>query len=118
MMAAVGMNEPRYKTDLHVLAAWLRNRGLRVELDAHVLLKKHGNSEELRELTGPHQLHIDGPAGRISVCRGGITFGDFEIYSLKGELFEDVHRFKNVKAAGEAIHELLTTGKCEELTDA
>ncbi len=35
------------------------------------------------------------------------SFGNYEIYSLKGDLFEDIERYPNVKTAGERIHELL-----------
>lgn len=112
------MTGKKPKTDLHVLAAWLRNRKLEVDLhghpaavELHEIQKRH---PELRGI-GPaavstHQIHVTGPRGKISVVRGGCSLGNYEIYCLEGDLFDDVDRFKSVKEAGEAIHGFLAAG--------
>lgn len=102
-------------TDLHVLAAWLRNRGLDVELRQHPLAKtaEQFNLKVLSTMS-PHQLHVGGPHGKISVIRGGASFGDYEIFSLEGELFEGIRRYRKVEHAGKTIHLLLTHGLFDE----
>lgn len=102
-------------TDLHVLAAWLRNRDLDVELREHPMTAniKHLDLKILATLS-PHQLHVCGPHGKISVIRGGASFGDYEIYSLEGELFDEIRRYRKVEHAGKTIHSLLTTGMFDE----
>lgn len=102
-------------TDLHVLAAWLRNRGLKVELHEHPLAKavKKLDSEIMANLS-PDQLHVTGPQGKISVIRGGASFGDYEIYSLEGDLFGGIRRYRKVEHAGKSIHSLLTTEMFDE----
>lgn len=111
-------------TDLHVLAAWLRNRKLDVDLHKHHMMdeweelqKKHPKlAAEMHFLPvmSPHQLHVRGPHGVISVIRGGVSSGDYEIYSLKGELFEGIRKYREVEHAGKTIHALLTTGMFDE----
>lgn len=102
-------------TDLHVLTAWLRNRDLDVELREHPMMKgiKHLDLKILPSLS-PHQLHVCGPHGKISVIRGGASFGDYEIFSIEGELFESIRRYREVEHAGKTIHSLLTTGMFDE----
>ena len=109
-------------TDLNVLAAWLRNRKLEVDLHEHRMvadlrkLKKLCPDKEfpVMESMSPCQLHVTGPFGKISVIRGGASFGDFEIYCLEGDLFEGIRRYRDVKHAGKTIYELLTTGMFDE----
>ena len=110
-------------TDLHVLAAWLRNRDLEVELLEHRMVKDLRRLKELcpdhefpgmSSLMSPNQLHVTGAFGRISVIRGGLSFGDFEIYSLEGDLFEGIRRYRDVEHAGKTIFCLLTTGMFDE----
>ncbi len=110
-------------TDLHVLAAWLRNRDLEVDLHKHPLAVNLRKIQKLylnREFPGmesimsPHQLYITGPFGKISAIRGGASFGDFEIYCLEGDLFEGIRRYRDVEHAGKTIHGLLTTGMFDE----
>lgn len=110
-------------TDLHVLAAWLRNRDLEVDLHEHRMvadLRKlkglHPNREfpGMRSIMSPHQLHVTGAFGKISVVRGGLSFGDFEIYSLEGDLFGGIRRYRDVEYAGKTIYELLTSGMFDE----
>ena len=102
-------------TDLHILAAWLRNRDLDVELRDHPLVKEaKGLSLKILATMSLHQLHVCGPHGKISVIRGGASFGDYEIFSLEGELFDGIRRYREVDHAGKTIHLLLTTGMFEE----
>jgi len=35
------------------------------------------------------------------------SFGDYEIYSLKGKLFDDIERFQDVESISERIKQLL-----------
>jgi hypothetical protein len=111
-------------TDLHILAEWLRNRKLDVEFLKHPMMKEweklekeHPDiAEKLHSLPimSPNQLHVRGPHGVISVIRGGVSMGDYEIYSLEGELFDGIRRYRKVEHAGKSIHSLLTTGMFEE----
>ncbi|KKK88795.1 hypothetical protein LCGC14_2739580, partial [marine sediment metagenome] len=106
-----------------VLAAWLRNRKLKVDLHEHrmaadlcKLKKLHPNREfpGMESIMSPHQLHVTGTFGEISVVRGGLSFGDFEIYSLDGDLFAGIRRYRDVEHAGKTIYALLTTGMFDE----
>lgn len=109
-------------TDLHVLAAWLRNRKLEVDLHEHHLLADWRKLRKLcpdqkfpiLESLCPHQLYVTGALGKISIIRGGASFGDFEIYSLEGDLFEGIRRYRDVEHAGKTIYKLLTTGMFDE----
>lgn len=106
-------------TDLHVLAAWLRNRNLEVDLHEHRLAAEMRKLHELHPQYkfhdfSPHQLHVTESFGKISVIRGGISFGDFEIYCLEGDLFEGIRRYRDIQHAGKSIHSLLTTGMFDE----
>lgn len=111
-------------TDLHVLAAWLRNRKLEVDFRKHHMMeewerlqKTHPKiAENLRLLPAmsPNQLHVRGPHGFISVIRGGASFGDYEIYSLEGDLFGGIRRYRDVEHAGRSIYSLLATGMFDE----
>jgi len=98
-------------TDLYILKAWLENRKLDVELREHPamreLIELPQLSTILGSLCGPHQLIVTSEKGQISVIRGQVSFGFYEIYSLNGDLFEDIERFNDVKSAGERICELL-----------
>ncbi len=105
-------------TDLHVLAAWLLNRKLEVDRHEHPMVAEVRKIQKLNpdckllglESMSPHRLHVTGSFGGISVIRGGASFGNFEIYCLAGDLFEEIRRYRDVKHAGESIHSLLTTG--------
>lgn len=109
-------------TDLHILAAWLRNRDLEVDLHEHRMaaelrkLKKLYPAQKFSglESLSPHQLYVTESFGKISVIRGGASFGDFEIYSLEGDLFGGIRRYRDVEHAGKTIHALLTTGMFDE----
>jgi len=102
-------------TDLHILAAWLRNRDLEVELRDHPLAEQAKLLDvKLLATMSPHQLHVYGPYGKISVIRGGASFGDYEILSLEGELFDGIRRYRKVEHAGKTIHMLLNTGMFDE----
>ena len=104
-------------TDLHVLLAWLRNRGLDVELREHPAFSDPA-VRALKSLIlnsmSPHQLIVRGLFGIISVIRGSISFGDYEIYSMEGELFGGVRRYRHVEHAGKTIYGLLATGMFDE----
>lgn len=109
-------------TDLHVLAAWLSNRKLEVDLHEHPMAAELREVQKLHpehkfhsfDLMSPHQLHVTGTFGKISVIRGGASFGDFEIYSLEGDLFGGIRRYRDVEHAGKTIHKLLATGMFDE----
>lgn len=108
-------------TDLHILAAWLRNRNLEVDLCEHRSAVKLRKLKKLcpdqnfpESIVSPHQLHVKGAHGRISVIRGGCSFGDYEIYCLEGDLFKSIRRYRDVEHAGKTIHSLLTTGMFDE----
>lgn len=109
-------------TDLHVLAAWLRNHELEVDLHEHPMTAEFRKIQELYpdhkfrsfDLMFPHQLYVTETFGKISVIRGGASFGDFEIYCLEGDLFEGIRRYRDVEHAGKTIYGLLTTGMFDE----
>ncbi len=113
-------------TDLHILAEWLRNRKLEVDLHDHPMAQNLRKLKQLcpnqkfpyMESLSPHQLHIKGPFGCISVIRGGASFGDFEVYCIEGDLFEGVRRYRNVEHAGKTIYGLLTTEMFDESVPA
>lgn len=102
------MDPMHYPTDLHVLKAWLVNRCIDVELKEHKLYTLSLEfSPVFARLVGTDHLIASSDQGKISVIRGMASFGDYEIYSLEGGLFEDIERYPNVKTAGERIHQLL-----------
>ena len=110
-------------TDLHVLAAWLRNRGVEVSLFEHPgMVGIRRVLAALPQLAGlgfgdnasEWQIHATGPKGKLSVIRGGTSLGDYEIYALGGDLFDDIRRYDNVKDAGAAIAGVLATGTLVE----
>ena len=100
-------NEQR--DDLYILRAWLENRHLTVGMEEHQLysMGKQLDFPILSNICGTNHLTVTGPRGKISVIRGPASFGQFEIYSLEGNLFEDIERYPDVKSAGERIYALL-----------
>ncbi len=106
----MNMDMENAETDLHALKAWLINRGLTVEMRDHPCYTKAIESGfvSLTNLCGTDQLLVSDKNGKISVIRGGCSFGNCEIFSIEGGLFEDIERYSNVKEAGERIYELLT----------
>ena len=105
-------------TNLHVLKAWLHDRGLTVEVRPHHIAKgvelDPALAKTVINLCGPDHLIVVGNLGKISVIRGEASFGHFEIYCLEGDLFGGIRRYRTVESAGKTIYSLLTTGLFDE----
>lgn len=102
-------NHENVKIDLYILKAWLEAKDVNVKMQDHPLYStaiEHG-LVGMTQLAGPNQLIVSSEKGKISIIRGECSFGDYEIYSLEGKLFEDIERFADVKSAGSRIVELL-----------
>ena len=112
------------QTDLEALAAWLRAHGIETEL--RVLPPMSGAGKLAVSIFAtiefgttdcgfePHQILATGDHGKISVRRGTATGGDFEIYCLEGDLFDDIRRYRDVAHAGKTIASLVGTGMFDE----
>lgn len=96
--------ESMYETDLTELTKLLRAGGLSFAVCEDRTLDKIPKlvPTDVRYLA-KSQIIITGPYGTISCIRGGPSFGDFEIFSLEGNLFENVQRFGNAADAANAI---------------
>ena len=105
--------------DLHV---WLLEHGLKSELKEHHCFKEfcsldketRAKLKSLPMITPKHQVVVSGKMGKISVIQAGAPFGQIEIYSIEGDLFEDIRRYKTVEDAGKTIVSLLETGMFDE----
>ncbi len=104
--------------DLYVLAEWLRNRKLEVDLYEHWSVAEIRNLKEqgidMPNFCSPHQLDVRGTFGCISVIRGRASLGDYEIYCKEGDLFSGIRRYREIEHAGKTIYGLLTTGMFDE----
>ena len=98
----------QYPTDLYVLKEWLANRCIEVELNEHELYTGALEfSPVMARISGTDHLIASSARGKISIIRGMVSFGNYEIYSLEGGLFEEAERYPDVKTAGERIYQLL-----------
>ena len=90
--------------ELAALAAWLTSWSLEHETRPHpnrYLCDIMPPPLAVPALHGQHQLVVSSPRGEISVVLRGD--GDYEIYCLSGDLFEDVEQYDTVVETGEAI---------------
>ena len=105
-------------TNLEKLAQELNsNDSLQAECIEHPLYMEVKNSTKLttRDNAGylmsgipKQQVLVSGPNGKISIIRAGISMNSYEIYSIKGNLFEDALRFKGMGKCVESVRDILT----------
>jgi len=104
-------------TDLEKLTKYLNAMGLTAKC------KVHGSRKTFKKLKAPslmklleeacpnQQVIVKGKWGEISVIRGNISLGDWEIYCLEGELFSGIRRYKTMTDCARTIYGLLTEKK-------
>lgn len=94
-------------SDLH---QWLIEHGADSSLEPHPIVAKYPDYPGISDSTGSQCLRVRSDKGVVSVIQGECSFGDYEIWSLEGNLFDDVEHFDDVAEAGERIIELLKGG--------
>jgi len=115
-------------TDLQKLSNYLIALGLDSKCQNHPgkeqlnkeieLLKKQDIKipllEELTSTSYSEQVIVKGEFGEISIITGKVAFDNFEIYSLSGELFSGIRRYKTMTDCARTVYSLLTTGMFDE----
>lgn len=99
-----GKDEP---TDLSILHQKLTDAGIEHEYREHPVAKAEPQVLGLIGYfpSGTHQIIIDTPTDKISIIRGSVSFGDFELYSLGGGKW-DADRFYTEDEVIEALKNL------------
>lgn len=122
----LAMFEASITTDLYALKVWLQDHFISVEIKKHKIteeleakideIKKYMNEEQIQDMLklSPDQLIATGEFGEISVIRGHVSMGLFEIFCLKGDLFGGIRRYNLVSDTGKTIKSLLETGMFDE----
>lgn len=86
------------ESEMMALAALLGDLGVKAQVrphPAHVVSSMY--------TTGSHQVLATSPRGQISIIRGPCSFDDYEIYSMRGDLFGDIERFETADEAAKAV---------------
>ncbi len=105
------------KEELTKLCKYLNALGLKAEVCKHGLEKALDKIKEagldmsmFSGIIPTCQIITEGEWGKISIIKSGISMGKFEIYSIKGDLFEGIRRYKTMTDCGRTVYGLLTTG--------
>jgi len=116
------------KFGLYPLYAWLMERGIEANLREHYMWtdevlnnpalveidKKHpGMLDSMTDLSSPHQIIAKGPMGEVSIIRGGMSQGQYEIYS-NDKLFVGIRRYNGLEDVGKTVVSLVTEGTFDE----
>lgn len=104
--------------ELMVLKNWLRKYNVEANLKVHSIQNEIEGidclSVESILFMPSHQLVVTGRMGKISVIHAGVSFNQYEIYCLEGDLFGDIRRYKTVEDTGKIIVKLLDEGLFDE----
>lgn len=113
--------------NLHTLKAWFQDKKLpdvQIEIRQHKVIEKLSQNADTKEnqqileslinMTGPDQIIVTGPHGQISIIHGECSMNLYEIYSLSGDLFDGIRRYKTIKDVGNTVISLITTGLFDE----
>lgn len=103
------MAEHRYKTDLHVLVEWLRNRKHEAGLIGRPSLAQ-ARASELQIWANHARIDARSPCGAICILRS-IGGDGFFLCCFERGPFQVYYHFKTVDGAGLAVFALLAAGE-------